>query len=96
MMVKDHSNFNYFHFLVMIHLLSNGGKDSYLEITSTQISRLINRSQQTASKILIDLEKEDLIERVKNKKKFGISVDVKVINIEYKANWLGTNNINSR
>jgi riboflavin kinase len=51
MMVKDHSNFNYFHFLVMIHLLSNGGKDSYLEITSTQISRLINRSQQTASKI---------------------------------------------
>jgi len=74
MMVKDHSNFNYFHFLVMIHLLSNGGKDSYLEITSTQISRLINRSQQTASKILIDLEKEELIERVKNKKKFGMKL----------------------
>jgi riboflavin kinase, archaea type len=74
MMVKDHSNFNYFHFLVMIHLLSNGGKDSYLEITSTQISLLINRSQQTASKILIDLEKENLIERVKNKKKFGMKL----------------------
>lgn len=74
MMVKDHSNFNYFHFLVMIHLLSNGGKDIYLEITSTQISRLINRSQQTASKILIDLEKENLIERVKNKKKFGMKL----------------------
>ncbi len=76
MMVKDHSNFNYFHFLVMIHLLSNGGKDNYLEITSTQISRLINRSQQTASKILIDLEKENLIERVKNKKKFGMKLTV--------------------
>jgi len=74
MMVKDHSNFNYFHFLVMIHLLSNGGKDIYLEITSTQISRLINRSQQTASKILIDLEKENLIERIKNKKKFGMKL----------------------
>ena len=74
MMVKDHFNFNYFHFLVMIHLLSNGGKDSYLEITSTQISHLINRSQQTASKILIDLEKEELIERVKNKKKFGMKL----------------------
>jgi len=58
----------------MIHLLSNGGKDSYLEITSTQISHLINRSQQTASKILIDLEKEELIERVKNKKKFGMKL----------------------
>jgi len=58
----------------MIHLLSNGGKDIYLEITSTQISRLINRSQQTASKILIDLEKENLIERVKNKKKFGMKL----------------------
>ena len=74
MMVKEYSNFNYFHFLVMIHLLSNGGKDSYLEITSTQISRLINRSQQTASKIIIDLEKENLIERVKNKKKFGMKL----------------------
>jgi len=74
MMVRDHSHFNYYHFLVMIHLLSNGGKDSYLEITSTQISSLINRSQQTASKILIDLEKEDLIERVKNKKKFGMKL----------------------
>jgi len=58
----------------MIHLLSNGGKDSYLEITSTQISRLINKSQQTASIILIDLEKENLIERVKNKKKFGMKL----------------------
>lgn len=74
MMVKDHSNFNYFHFLVLIHLLSNGGKDSFLEITSTQVSLLINRSQQTASKILIDLEKENLIERVKNKKKFGMKL----------------------
>ena len=74
MMVKDYSNFNYFHFLVMIHLLSNGGKDRYLEITSTQISHIINRSQQTASKIIIDLEKENLIERVKNKKKFGMKL----------------------
>ncbi|WP_458747123.1 DUF120 domain-containing protein [Candidatus Nitrosocosmicus sp. T] len=74
MMVKEYSNFNYFHLLVMIHLLSNGGKDSYLEITSTEISHIINRSQQTASKIIIDLEKENLIERVKNKKKFGMKL----------------------
>lgn len=73
-MVKDYSNFNYFHFLILIHLLSNGAKDSYLEMTSTQISRIINRSQQTASKVLIDLERDGLIERAKNNKKFGLKV----------------------
>ena len=74
MMVKDHENFNFFHFLILVHLLSNGGKNNYLEITSSQMSRLINRSQQTASKVLIDLERENLIERVKNNKKFGIKL----------------------
>ena len=74
MMVKDHENFNFFHFLILVHLLSNGGKNNYLEITSGQMSRLINRSQQTASKVLIDLERENLIERVKNNKKFGIKL----------------------
>lgn len=73
-MVKDQSNFNYFHFLVLVYLLSNGGKDNYLEITSTQISKIINKSQQTASKVLITLEKENLIERVKNNKRFGMKL----------------------
>lgn len=72
MMVKDRENFNYFHFLILSHLLSIGGRNNYLEITSGQMSRIINRSQQTASKVLIDLERENLIERVKNNKKFGI------------------------
>lgn len=74
MLVKDHTNFNYFHFLILAHLLSIGGKNNYLEITSGQMSRIINRSQQTASKVLIDLERENLIERIKNNKKFGIKL----------------------
>lgn len=74
MMVKDQKNFNYFHFLVLVHLLENGGKDNYIEITSSQMSRVINRSQQTASKVLIDLERDNLIERVKNNKKFGMKL----------------------
>lgn len=74
MMVKDHENFNFLHFLILVHLLSNGGKNNFLEVTSSQLSRLINRSQQTASKVLIDLERENLIERVKNNKKFGIKL----------------------
>jgi riboflavin kinase len=67
-------NFNYFHFLILIHLLSYGAKDYHIEITSTQISKVIKRSQQTASKILIELEKDNMIERIKNNKKFKIRV----------------------
>ncbi len=67
-------NLNYFHFLIIIHLLTYGAKENYIEITSTQISKIIKRSQQTASKILIELEKDNLIERIKNNKKFRVRV----------------------
>jgi riboflavin kinase len=73
-MEKTPINFNYFHFLTLVYLLSNGGKDNYLEITSTQLSKILNRSQQTASKVLIELENENLIERVKNNKRFGMKL----------------------
>ncbi|MDP8906680.1 MAG: CTP-dependent riboflavin kinase, partial [Thermoproteota archaeon] len=49
-------------------------KDTKREITSGQISKVIQRSQQTASKILIELEKDNLIERIKNNKRFKIKV----------------------
>src|SRR5919112_2498767 len=67
-------NLNYFHFLTLAHLLSLGAKETHTEITSGQISKVIQRSQQTASKILIELEKDNLIERTKNNKKFKIKV----------------------
>lgn len=67
-------NLNYFHFLTLAHLLSLGAKETHTEITSGQISKVIQRSQQTASKVLIELEKDNLIERIKNNKKFKIKV----------------------
>lgn len=67
-------NLKYFHFLTLAHLLSVGAKETPTEITSGQLSKVIQRSQQTASKILIELEKDNLIERTKNNKKFKIKV----------------------
>ncbi len=67
-------NLKYFHFLTLAHLLSLGAKETPTEMTSGQISKVIQRSQQTASKILIELEKDNLIERIKNNKKFKIKV----------------------
>ncbi len=65
---------NYFHLLILIYLLTLGAIGFHVEITSGQLSKIINKSQQTTSKILIELEKESLIERVKNNKKFKIKV----------------------
>ncbi len=67
-------NLNYFHFLILINLLSRGAKEFYVEVTSSQISKVIERSQQTASKVLIELEKYNLIERIKNNKIFKVKV----------------------
>jgi len=65
---------NYFHLLILIHLLTLGAIEIHVEVTSGQLSKVINKSQQTTSKILIELEKESFIERVKNNKKFKIKV----------------------
>ena len=67
-------NLKYFHFLILIYLLSIGAKDNPIEITSVQISRVIGKSQQTTSKGLIDLEMDGFIERLKNNRKFKIKV----------------------
>ena len=67
-------NLNYFHFLILINLLSLGARETYVEVTSSQVSKVIERSQQTASKVLIELEKHNLIERIKNNKIFKVKV----------------------
>lgn len=67
-------NINYYHFLILIYLLSIGANEIHIEITSGQLSKVIKRSQQTTSKILIELEKDYLIERIKNNKKFKVKV----------------------
>ncbi len=69
-----HHSFNCLHLLILLNLISNGAKDTHVEITSMQISKTIGRSQQTAAKILIDLEKRNYIERIKSNKKFKIKV----------------------
>jgi riboflavin kinase len=65
---------NYFHLIILIYLLTLGAIEIHVEITSGQLSKIINKSQQTTSKILIELEKGNLIERIKNNKKFKIKV----------------------
>jgi riboflavin kinase len=63
--------------LLLSHLLLYGAKNNFVEITTTDLAKKIDRSQQLASKELLDLELIGLIERNKNSKKFSIRVTEK-------------------
>jgi len=63
--------------LILSHLLIYGARNNFIEITTTELAKKINCSQQLASKELLDLELIGLIERNKNSKKFSIRVTEK-------------------
>lgn len=60
--------------LIMAHLLLLGAYQNYVEITTVQLSKDINRSQQSASKHLLELEKGGYITRIRK----GHTVRIKV------------------
>lgn len=70
-----HSNLQ--HLLTLAHLLKLGKGNTYAEISTTELSSFINRSQQSASKYLVDLEKAGLLERTKAGQKFRILITEK-------------------
>ena len=51
--------------LTMVHLLLLGARHNYIEVTTRELSRSINRSQQSASKHLLDLESVGYIDRIR-------------------------------
>ena len=62
------------HILTLAHLLKFGKGGACVEITTTELGSIINRSQQSASKYLVELEKAGLLERTKSGQKFRIMV----------------------
>jgi riboflavin kinase len=60
--------------LMMAHLLLLGAHHNYVEITTAQLSKDINRSQQSASKHLLELENSGYITRIRK----GNNVAIKV------------------
>jgi riboflavin kinase, archaea type len=55
-------------------LLKFGKGGVCIEITTTELGNIINRSQQSASKYLVELEKAGLVERTKAGQKFRILI----------------------
>jgi riboflavin kinase len=62
------------HILTLIELLSKGARHNFVEVTTTLLGKGIGRSQQAASKHLLDLETSGYIERLKKGQKFAVKV----------------------
>ena len=65
------------HIIILSELLLCGAKNNYVELTTTEIAKKIKRSQQLASKELLDLEFFGYISRNKKRKKYTIKVTEK-------------------
>src|ERR671928_100116 len=62
------------HLPTMTKLLQHGAKYNFIQLTTTDLGRFINKSQQAASRHLLDLESAGYIERLRNGPKFGVKV----------------------
>jgi riboflavin kinase, archaea type len=62
------------HILTVVELLSKGARYNFVGVTTTELGKSIGRSQQGASKHLLDLENSGYIERAKKGQKFAVRV----------------------
>ncbi|MEW6605196.1 MAG: DUF120 domain-containing protein [Thermoproteota archaeon] len=62
------------HILTLVELLAKGARHNFVEVTTTELGKGIGRSQQAASKHLLDLENSGYIERAKKGQKFVVRV----------------------
>ena len=71
------SNITFQHIVILSELLLCGAKNNFVELTTNEIAKKIKRSQQLASKELLDLEFFGCIKRNKKRKKYTIKVTEK-------------------
>jgi riboflavin kinase len=62
------------HIVTMTELLLRGAQHNFIEVTTTDLGKDIKRSQQAASRHLLDLETAGFIERLKKGQKFRIKI----------------------
>ena len=68
------SNITFQHIVILSELLLCGAKNNFVELTTNEIAKKIKRSQQLASKELLELEFFGCIKRNKKSKKYTIKV----------------------
>ena len=67
------------HIITLTHLLSKGARYNFVQLTSSSLGKSVQKSQQTASKYLMELENDGFIKRFMK----GRKVFVKITNKGY-------------
>lgn len=65
------------HILTLTHLLSKGAKHNFVTITTASLGKSINKSQQAASKHLLELENNQFIERIISGRNISVKITPK-------------------
>ncbi|MDH5431394.1 MAG: DUF120 domain-containing protein [Nitrosopumilus sp.] len=65
------------HILTLSYLLSKGAKYNYVSITTSSLGKNIKKSQQAASKHLLELEQNQFIERIINGRNISVKITPK-------------------
>jgi riboflavin kinase len=65
------------HIQTLSYLLSKGAKYNYVTITTSSLGKNIKKSQQAASKHLVELEQNNFIERLVNGRNISIKITTK-------------------
>jgi riboflavin kinase, archaea type len=68
------SDVNFIHILTLAELLVMGAGQGYIEINTSKLGKRINKSQQAASKHLLELESLGFIARARTGQKFKVRV----------------------
>ncbi len=62
------------HVLTLAHLLSRGARHNFVTVTTAELGRAIRRSQQAASKHLLELEKGGFVERASSGRGYSVRI----------------------
>ncbi len=65
------------HILTLAELLSKGARHNFVPVTTTSLGKSIRKSQQAASKHLLELERDGYIERIRSGKNFSVRITAK-------------------
>jgi riboflavin kinase len=83
------------HILTLSYLLSKGAKHNYVTITTDSLGKNIKKSQQSASKHLLELEQNQFIERIISGRNISIKITSKGFSEMVKLSTILQKSLNS-
>ena len=83
------------HILTLSYLLSKGAKHNYIPITTSTLGKSIQKSQQSASKHLLELEENQFIERIVSGRNTSVKITDKGFSEMVKLSTILQKSLNS-